>query len=213
MKDQILEAYAGAWSFEEYRAQMRVHAQTFNRVYERLHFVLDIEAGLAPLGSSRLFILTEDFCIDSVLNTPLIARLVEASPEAELRVASRDMHQPLANNFLGRDGASRLPTVICMDCDGNVTGYWTERSRPDQQWMEAFLAQDPIPEIVLEDGFPARELSEWMERRLAAQLPFLESTSWRFVRDELAALATQEWRYSRPATSECSASGHDHEGA
>lgn len=199
MKNQILEAYAGARSFEQYRAQIRVHAQAFNHVYERLQFVLDVEAGKTPLGSCRLLILTEDFCADSVLNVPLVARLVEASPEAELRVASRDMHQSLANRFPGRGGVSRLPTVICMDLDGSVNGYWTERSRRDQQWMDAFLAHDPMPEIVLEDGFPGPELAEWLERRLAAQLPFLESTSWRFVRNELAAVAKSERRHSRPA--------------
>lgn len=202
MKDQILEAYAGARSFEEYRAQIRIHAQAFNRVYERLRFVLDVEARNAPLGQSALLILTEDFCIDSVLNVPLIARLVEASPEAELRIASRDRYRTLANQCPGRGGVSRLPTVICMDHEGNVNGYWTERSHRDQRWIEAFLAQDPMPDIVLEDGFPVPELAEWMDRRLAAQLPFLVSTSWCSVRDEVATVARSQRSFSELAGTE-----------
>jgi hypothetical protein len=188
MTEDIVRAYAAAMDFQAYRACMRVHARALNDVYERLEFVRSAEAGSAPLGKSHVFILTEDFCIDSVLNVPLIARLVEASPDAELRIASRDAHRRIADDFTGRGGVSRLPTAILLDRDWHVRGHWSERSKVDHQWMEAFLAHDPIREIVLEDGQPAVPVAEWMERRLEAQLPFLESTSWRSVRDELSAI-------------------------
>jgi hypothetical protein len=187
--DDVLRTYAAAQDFHQYRGRMRVHARAFTDVYERLQFVRDTEANEAPLGRSRILVLTEDFCIDSVLGLPLIARLAEASPDAELRVASHDAHYRLADKFPARGGISRLPTAIVFNYAGDIMGYWSERSKRDHQWMAAFVAQDPIPEIVLEDGRPVAPLADWMERRLKAQLPYLLSTSWRCARDELAALA------------------------
>lgn len=187
--EEIVAAYTTALTFQDYRASIRVHARAFNGVYQELKFVQDIEAGNAPLGECHILVLTEDFCIDSVLNVPLIARLVESSPDAQFRIASRNAHQKLASTFPGRGGVSRLPTAILFEPDGRVHGHWSERSRGDQQWMDEFLEHDPMPEIILDNGQPAPAVADWMERRLTAQWPFLKSTSWRFVRDELSAIA------------------------
>lgn len=196
MNDQIAAAYGAARTFEDYRSGLRVHSVAFNKVYERLRFVRDMAAEVAPLGESRILVLTEDFCVDSALSLPLIARLVEASPRAELRIASRDSHRQLASQFPGRGGVSRLPTVLFLDRRQNVRGYWSERSSQDQLWMNAFLAHDPMPEMIVKDGLPEPAFAAWMDRRLAAQIPFFEAMGWRFVRDELVAIATAEERGS-----------------
>lgn len=199
MNDQIATVYGAARTFEDYRSDLQVHAAAFNKIYDRLQFVLDLAAEVAPFGENRLFILTEDFCVDSALSLPLIARLVEASPCAELRIASRNSHRQLASQFPGRGGVSRLPTVLFLDRQHNVRGYWSERSGQDQLWMNAFLAHDPMPEMIVRDGLPAPVLAAWMDRRLTAQIPFFEAMGWRFVRDELVAVANGEGRSSRSA--------------
>lgn len=189
MSDDVEQIYRCGVAFEDYRARMRVHVRAFNDVYMRLAFVRDHEIGKAPLGTCRILVLTEEFCIDNVLNVPLIARLAEASPQAELRIASRDAHAEAASHFPGRDGNSKLPTAIFLDRSRKVFGYWSERSNTDHIWMSAFLAEDPIPALILDDGRPTRALSDWMGRRLAAQLPFFATHSWRDARDELSAIA------------------------
>lgn len=189
MSGDIEQIYRCSITFEDYRARMRVHVRAFNDVYMRLAFVRDHEIGKAPLGTCRILVLTEEFCIDNVLNVPLIARLAEASPQAELRIASRDAHAEVASHFPGRDGNSKLPTAIFLDRSRQVLGYWSERSNSDHAWMTTFLARDPIPALILHDGRPTHTLSDWMERRLAAQLPFFATHSWRDARDELSAIA------------------------
>lgn len=201
MNEQIAAIYGAARTFEDYRSGLRVHAAAFSKVYDRLQFVPDMAAEVAPLGDSRLLVLTEDFCVDSALSLPLIARLVEASPRAELRIASRNSHRQLANQFPGRGGVSRLPTVLFLDRNDNVEGYWSERSSQDQLWMNAFLVHDPMPEMIVRDGLPAPVLAAWMERRLTAQLPFFEAMGWRFVRDELVAVSKAVGRGSGVARS------------
>lgn len=186
---RVEEAYANGLEFADYRARLRVHAKAFDRVYRRLAFVVDAERDRAPLGEGRILVLTEDFCIDSVLNTPLIGRLAEASPKVRLRIASRDAYPDLAQAFVGRGDVSRVPTVVFLGAPGEVRGYWTERSARDHEWMARFLAEDPIPDLILEDGVPTPVLAAWMERRLARQEPFLENESWRDVANELRALS------------------------
>jgi len=189
MSGHVEQAYRNGLTFEAYRARMRVHVHAFNDLYGRLAFVREHEAGSAPLAACRILILTEDYCIDSLLNVPLIARLAEASPGTELRIASRDAYARLASCFPGRCGASRLPTVIFLRGPVQVLGYWSERSKSDHAWMTTFQARDPIPALTLDDGHPTGALADWMARRLAAQQPFFETRSWRDVRNELYAIA------------------------
>lgn len=192
MSGDVEQAYRGGLAFETYRARMRVHVRAFNDLYERLAFVKEHEAGQAPLGDCRILILTEDYCVDSLLNVPLIARLAEASPGAELRITSRDEYAMLARCFPGRGGMSRLPTVIFLRGPMQVLGYWSERSKSDDAWMATFQARDPIPALTLDNGQPTGALADWMERRLAAQRPFFETQSWRDVRNELHAIASAD---------------------
>ena len=101
MSGDVEQAFRDGLTLEAYRARMRVHVRAFNDLYERLAFVRDHEVGNAPLGACRILILTEDYCIDSLLSVPLIARLAQASPDAELRIASRDTYARLASCFPG----------------------------------------------------------------------------------------------------------------
>jgi hypothetical protein len=186
---EIERIYTNALSFAEYYAHVSTHVDAFRDHYQGLAFVTSEEEGKSPLGTSRILVLTEDYCIDSVLNVPLVARLVEASPGAELRLARRHEYPGVAERFPGRGGVSRLPTVIFLDQPGGLPGFWSERSGRDHQWMADFLTRDPMPELKVENGQPAPVLAEWMARRFAAQRPFFESESWKNVRDELHSIA------------------------
>jgi hypothetical protein len=189
MSDAIEACYASALPFYDYRAQLSVHSGAFNEHYDRLAFVLDEERGKAPRRKSRILILTEDYCIDSVLNVPLVARLVEASPGATLRIARRDENLELAARFPGRGGISRLPTVIFLSHPGQAAVYWSERADPAHRWMAAFVAQDPMPELIIEAGRPAPVLAAWMARRFSSQRSVFEAQGWIDVRNELSVLA------------------------
>lgn len=190
MVSPIADIFAAGIDFAGYRGNLTVHAARFDEVYEKLEFVRHEEAKRAPLGSSRVLVLAEAFCIDAVLNIPLIARLAEASPESVLRFVSRDAHPALAAAHPGRDGQSRVPTVILLNSEGEEQGYWSERSARDHEWMAAFLARDPIPPITLDNGRPTALLADWMTRRFDGQFPFFVSGSWCCVRDELGDIAS-----------------------
>lgn len=192
MSGELETCFASAMPFNAYRAQLTVHRDAFNEHYVRLEFMLDVEKTTAPLGNSRILILTEEYCVDSVLNVPLVARLVEASPRAALRIARRDENLNLASCFPGRGGVSRLPTVIFLGSPGQPVRYWSERAKEAHRWMGSFLASDPMPELSIEEGQPAPGLAAWMKRRYSSQKVVFLDQGWRDARDELSALATRD---------------------
>lgn len=190
MHDNMLRTiFEGAVSFREYLAGTRANARQFHEVYKRFaDLASDRDSAIFPPGT-HVLILCEAYCGDCVLNLPLIARFVEASQGSDLRIASRDRHQDVAEQFPGRGGASRVPTAILLDRQWQLVSYWSERGGSDHAWMASFTRTDPLPDITLEGGMPAGAFAPWLERRLAAQLPIFFERNWRDVRDELGALA------------------------
>ncbi len=181
--------YVEGASFDAYLAGVRANVSKFHQVYERLRFVAsDADSRIFQPGT-RILVFCEPYCADCVINLPLIARLASASPGAELRVVSRDMHKAIADQFPGRGGMSRVPTVILLDSQQRLIGYWSERGKSDRKWMENFTRSDPLPEITLDNGLPIGDFAQWLVRRLAGQLPVFFERHWKDVREELRILA------------------------
>lgn len=189
-ENAVRELFSHAAGFGDYLAAVRANSARFQQVYQRLEFVsCDRRNAIFPRGT-HILALCEPYCADCVLNLPLIARLAEASPDTDFRVASRDRHEALAGRFPGRGGVSRVPTVMLFDIQWGFHGHWSERGRADHEWMSNFTRVDPLPDITLEDGLPSGEFAAWLDRRFDGQLPVFYAENWRVVRDELTALAS-----------------------
>lgn len=187
--DAIRAIYREGMRFPEYLAAVRANAERFQQIHRRFEFVT-FDAGSSIFApGTRVLVFCEPYCADCVINLPLIARLVDASPDTELRVVSRDEHQAVADRFPGRGGISRLPTVVLLDPEWRAFGYWSERARSDHEWMSSFTRSDPIPAITVANGLPTGDFAHWLERRFASQLPLFYEQHWKDVREELRMLA------------------------
>ena len=80
-------------------------------------------------GVKHILMLAENWCGDVHRNSPLIARIAEAIPGAELRVFFRDQNLDLTDCFLN-NGFRSIPVVVFFDNDWNEIGRWIERSHP-----------------------------------------------------------------------------------
>jgi len=76
-----------------------------------------------------VLMLAENWCGDVHRNSPLVARIAEAMPGAELRVFFRDQNLDLTDCFLN-NGFRSIPVVVFFDKDWNEVGRWIERSHP-----------------------------------------------------------------------------------
>jgi thiol-disulfide isomerase/thioredoxin len=88
----------------------------------------------------KVLALTEDWCGDCVRNLPVIARLVEALSESQLKVFTRDDNLDLMQKFTP-DDKMRIPTVVFMDQDFKVLALWIEEPANGPILKEKFLSQ------------------------------------------------------------------------
>lgn len=93
-------------------------------------------------GPLHLLVMTEDWCSDSLMNLPIVARIVEAAPQMDLRIFKRSEAAGL-NEFYIRQGISRIPVVTFLDEDFQEMGTWGERSQTAHGKIEEWAAAHP----------------------------------------------------------------------
>ena len=135
------------------------------------------EAG-APL---RFLVLTDDWCGDAVNTVPVVARLAEHAPNADLRIVPRDAYPEVRDRHL-TNGSRSIPVVILLDEDGEALGAWGPRPSALQAWVQDELLERPQEERY-------REIRRWYARDRGA-------TTTREIAD-LVENATREVTHAR----------------
>jgi hypothetical protein len=90
----------------------------------------------------RFLIMTEDWCGDALMNLPVVARIVEALPDADLRVFVRSTAVELNAYYAGRD-VTNIPVIALLDEDFRELGTWVERPRTADAWRAEWMAAHP----------------------------------------------------------------------
>ena len=108
------QTFEAGMTFDEYMADLRVHRDEFREHYERLAGIVGELRKDPPLNNARVLAIAEDWCPDCVFNVPILARFVEASSHAALRIVRRPECKSLADRYRGRGGGEpgadiRLP--------------------------------------------------------------------------------------------------------
>ncbi len=70
--------------------------------------------------------IAENWCGDVHRNSPMLARIVESLPGAEMRVFFRDKNLDLTDCYLN-NGYRSIPIFVMFDMDWNEIGHWNER--------------------------------------------------------------------------------------
>jgi thioredoxin family protein len=182
---QIFEA---GMTFHDYMADLRVHREEFMEHYERLAGIVSESHNAPALPNVRVLAISEDWCPDCVFNIPILARLVEASNHASLRIVRRPDCKDFAQRYPGRGGASRVPTFIFLAESGGVIGHWSERCVSSQEWFKVFTKDHPMPNLDIRNGIPAPELLSWMKLRISSERDRFYAGVWRNVLSEIQAI-------------------------
>lgn len=74
----------------------------------------------------HIVMVAENWCGDVHRNSPMLARIAEALPGAELRVFFRDQNLDLTDCYLNNSYRS-IPIFVMFDKDWNEIGHWVER--------------------------------------------------------------------------------------
>jgi len=123
--------------------RMDANQTAMQRRFQSVHLTPgEIERLAALKAVRRILVLTEEWCTDCLMNLPILARLAEAAPTAELRLFIRKDWPALRTYFNDRDIYS-LPTVQIMDEHFAPLGVWVERPQAAHQalaeWKAAHL--------------------------------------------------------------------------
>ena len=187
----VAQTFEAGLTFHDYMADFRVHRDEFVEHYERLAGIVSELRNDPPLPNVRVLAISEDWCPDCVFNVPILARFVEASSQASLRIARRPECKSLANHYPGRGGSSRVPTFIFLGNADGVIGHWSERCASSQRWFEAFTKDFPMPQLDIRNGIPAPPLLSWMKLRIASERERFYGGGWRDVLSEIQVIVTR----------------------
>jgi hypothetical protein len=91
-------------------------------------------------GTWRVLVITEPGCSDSAIAVPYIARLVEATPGMEIRLATSAIGRPWMEAYRTPDGRAATPTVLLLDESYRIRGCWVEQPAALQEWWLPALA-------------------------------------------------------------------------
>jgi hypothetical protein len=151
------ERYLGAMEFGEMLATVTKHEALWASVWRRAEVDDAAVQRLATLGGMwHLLVLSEDWCGDAVNTVPVVARLAELAPNADVRVLARDANLDLMDTHL--TGTSRsIPIVIVLDEQWREVGWWGPRPAGLQAWVMG-------PGKALEQEAKYREVRAWYAR-------------------------------------------------
>ena len=122
--------FAKGMTWKDYMAQMGETQKRTEDNYNKAMLSADDKAFFGAVkGVKNVLMTAENWCGDVHRNSPLMARIVEAIPGAELRVFLRDQNLDITDCFLN-NGYRSIPVVVFFDASWNEIGRWIERSHP-----------------------------------------------------------------------------------
>ena len=120
--------FAKGMTWKDYMAQMGDTRARTEENYSKASLTEDERKFFSGINQVKhVLMLGENWCGDVHRNSPMIARIVEAMPGADLRVFLRDQNVDLTDCFLN-NGYRSIPIVVFFDKDWNEVGRWIERS-------------------------------------------------------------------------------------
>jgi hypothetical protein len=129
--------------FDAYLAQMTMFQPVMRRRLDSVQLRPDERDALGRHGQvAHVLVMTEDWCGDAVLNAPIVMRIAEALPVADLRVFVRTAAPELNAHYAGR-GIIAIPVVTFLDADFRELATWVERPRAADLLRVEWMAANP----------------------------------------------------------------------
>ncbi len=115
----------------------------------------------------KVFVLTETWCSDSLMNVPILAKIEEVCQKLEVRIFPRTQFEGLTQFFI-EQGYPQIPVFWFTDQDFNPVGVWMERPKGAIRKIKMWHAVNPEFAEIKDDP----NLSE--EDRKGKLQPFLD---------------------------------------
>jgi hypothetical protein len=143
----LLDWFEKGLTYDEYKAQMQVNRDEMTAVYEQLRLTDATKAALLSLKgfSTKVIVLTEDWCGDALMNNPILMKLAEEL-QLDVRFVLRDNNLELMDQYLTNGTARSIPIFIFIDDEGNEKEVWGPRAAEAQNFVDSLRAELPSKE-------------------------------------------------------------------
>jgi len=148
--ENLKERFFQGQTFKEYLSTVKENKSQWGNNYNQYEVSPDTKNILSQI-KQKFYVLAiaEDWCGDAVRNLPVMAKLVEALPDCELRVIRRDLNLDLMERY-AIDGKKKIPTVIFFDSNFKEMAVWIEKPGNAWQLQEKFKNEPDGKERYLE---------------------------------------------------------------
>src|SRR6266496_2275908 len=182
------QRFATGMAWKDYLAQMGDTRARTEENYNKASLTAEEKQFFGGLNQVKyVLMLAENWCGDVHRNSPMIARIVEAMPGAEMRVLLRDQHPDLTECFLN-NGYRSIPIVVFFDKDWNEVGRWIERAGTATQ--RSFAIRATTLDVATEDKKDAA-MNEFRKQVQATYDTSADKSMWRETAKEVRSVLEQ----------------------
>jgi hypothetical protein len=147
--EEVTELNLNDWflkgfTFEQYSNQMTVNKDEMLSIYERFTLEKEDAEFLEKLKAKqlRVIVLTEDWCGDALVNSPILLKIAQAS-NMEVRFILRDQNLELMDQYLTNGTSRSIPIFIFIDQNGEEHAVWGPRAKEVQSMVDRERATLP----------------------------------------------------------------------
>ena len=151
------ERFEQGMTFQQYLDQMGTNKETFTKFLSEIKIRPEDKDALAKLGKKlKVMVITEDWCGDALYNVPVLAKLVEGSPNIELRVFLRDKNPDLMDQYLNQGLFRSIPVFAFFDESMNEVARLIERPGKVTEQLEKKMLE-------VRRSLRAENLEQWRQ--------------------------------------------------
>lgn len=122
------ERFAEGLTLAQYIGQMSMNRDALVRAIDAAAIRPEDTPMLDRLaGTTRVLVITEDWCGTSLAYLPFVAKLVESRPDIELRVFLRDENSDVMDQFLKKGMYRSIPVFVFFDEHMNELARFIEQ--------------------------------------------------------------------------------------
>ncbi len=152
------ERFEQGMTFQQYLDQMGTNKEKFLQFLQEIKIRPEDREALKKLGGKKLnvLVITEDWCGDALYNLPVLARLVEGLPNAEMRVFLRDRNPDLMDQYLNQGIYRSIPILALFDENMTEIARFIERPPKVTEVIEQKMLE-------VRRALRAQHLDEWRQ--------------------------------------------------
>ena len=122
------EQFKQGMTIEQYLAQMGTNKDKFVEFLDTVKIDPADKGALDKYGKKlNVLVITEDWCGDALYNVPVLAKMVEGSPNVEMRIFLRDKNKELMDQYLNQGLYRSIPVFAFFDENMNEVARFIER--------------------------------------------------------------------------------------